>query len=131
MNSRVPRSSWLDCTGVFCYLPCVAVKVTLTAATFVRLPGDYLCDCVLAVVTRWHHAYLFIFCFLLLCHQQMFQMRDRAYQSWQTAQSNLTKKKEAEMKFKVSGKSDKLAQVQAEIQDVGGVGWGRVGLGVG
>ena len=50
----------------------------------------------------------------------MFQMRDRAYQTWQTAQSTLTKKKEAEMKFKVAGKSDKLAQCQAEIQDVSG-----------
>lgn len=49
--------------------------------------------------------------------RQMFQMRDRAYQTWQTAQSTLTKKKEAEMKFKVAGKSDKLAQCQAEMQD--------------
>ena len=60
----------------------------------------------------------------------MFQMRDRAYQTWQTAQSTLTKKKEAEMKFKVAGKSDKLAQVQAEIQEVGRqdrVGRARVG----
>ena len=58
----------------------------------------------------------------------MFQMRDRAYQTWQTAQSTLTKKKEAEMKFKVAGKSDKLAQCQSEIQDVSGKeGWGRVG----
>ena len=54
----------------------------------------------------------------------MFQMRDRAYQTWQTAQSTLTKKKEAEMKFKVAGKSDKLAQCQSEIQDVSGKeGW--------
>lgn len=63
----------------------------------------------------------------------MFQMRDRAYQTWQTAQSTLTKKKEAEMKFKVAGKSDKLAQVQAEIQEVGRrdrVGQGKSGTDV-
>ena len=63
----------------------------------------------------------------------MFQMRDRAYQTWQTAQSTLTKKKEAEMKFKVAGKSDKLAQVQAEIQEVGRrdrVGQGKGGTDV-
>ena len=60
----------------------------------------------------------------------MFQMRDRAFQTWQNAQTTLTKKKESEMKFKVAGKTDKLAQIQAEIQDVGeGAGWDGLGGG--
>ena len=45
-------------------------------------------------------------------------MRDKAYQTWQNAQSTVVKKKEAELKFKASGKTDKLAQAQAEITEV-------------
>ena len=44
-------------------------------------------------------------------------MRDKAYQTWQNAQSTVVKKKEAELKFKASGKTDKLAQAQAEITE--------------
>ncbi len=45
-------------------------------------------------------------------------MRAKLYNNWQSAQSTLAKKREAEVKLQVSGKPEKLAQIKQEIEDV-------------
>lgn len=50
-------------------------------------------------------------------------MRVRAYSSWQSAQQTLSKKREQEQKLTAAGKLDKLPAVQAEIVEVGVVGF--------
>ncbi len=45
-------------------------------------------------------------------------MRAKLYGNWQSAQSTLAKKREAEVKLQVGGKPEKLAQIKQEIEDV-------------
>lgn len=49
--------------------------------------------------------------------RDVFREREKIYHSWQTAQSNLSKKREQEVKFQAAGKQDKVAQVQDEIKE--------------
>ncbi|XP_071794041.1 sorting nexin-2-like [Asterias amurensis] len=46
-----------------------------------------------------------------------FREREKLFGTWQSAQMTLAKKREQEAKLKISGKPDKLAQVQEEIKD--------------
>ena len=45
-------------------------------------------------------------------------MRVRAYNTWQSAQQTLSKKREQEHKLTAAGKLDKLQLVKAEIEEV-------------
>jgi len=47
-----------------------------------------------------------------------FDFRVKAYNSWQSAQNTLTKKRESEMKLQAGGKQEKIAQIQQEIKEV-------------
>ena len=47
-----------------------------------------------------------------------FSLRVKAFNTWQSSQNTLGKKKEAEIKLQAGGKPEKLAQVQQEIKDV-------------
>ena len=64
---------------------------------------------------------LFYFCFLFLLFvslQTCFSLRDKAYNTWQSAEKSLANKKELEQKLQTTGKTEKIPQVQQEIKDV-------------
>ena len=60
----------------------------------------------------------FPFFFFAMFIQDAFREREKLFGTWQSAQMTLAKKREQEAKLKISGKPDKLAQVQEEIKDV-------------
>jgi len=55
---------------------------------------------------------------LLASIKVTFDFRVKAYNSWQSAQNTLTKKRESEMKLQAGGKQEKIAQIQQEIKEV-------------
>ena len=55
---------------------------------------------------------------MLLCRQEAFREREKMFAIWQSAQATLAKKRDQEAKLKISGKPEKLTQVQDEIKDV-------------
>lgn len=63
-----------------------------------------------------------------LALQTTFQLRVKAYNSWQSAQTTLAKKRENEVKLQTAGKPEKIAQAKAEIEDVSLDKWWRLGL---
>ncbi|XP_071512033.1 sorting nexin-2-like [Diadema antillarum] len=54
---------------------------------------------------------------LLAAVREAFREREKSYLTWQNAQTTLSKKRDLEAKLKVSGKPEKLQQVQEEIKD--------------
>ena len=50
--------------------------------------------------------------------KEVFMVRTKSWQIWQNFVQNVNKKKESEVKMQASGRSDKIAQVQAEIKDL-------------
>ena len=50
--------------------------------------------------------------------QGTFQLRVKAYNNWQAAQTTLAKKHENEVKLQTAGKPEKLAQAKTEIEEV-------------
>lgn len=53
-----------------------------------------------------------------MIRQEAFREREKTFHNWQTAQTNLAKKREQEAKLKSTGKTEKLPQVEQEIKDV-------------
>ncbi|NP_001171861.1 sorting nexin 2 [Saccoglossus kowalevskii] len=49
--------------------------------------------------------------------REVFREREKAFHTWQNAQTTLSKKQEQEVKLQASGKQDKVAQIQDEIKD--------------
>lgn len=45
-------------------------------------------------------------------------MRVKLFNTWQSAQATLAKKRETEVKLQTGGKPEKIAQIKQEIQDV-------------
>lgn len=50
--------------------------------------------------------------------QGTFQLRVKAYNNWQSAQTALAKKRENEVKLQTAGKPEKLAQAKVDIEEV-------------
>lgn len=62
---------------------------------------------------------LFLLSFsLFVSLQTCFSLRDKAYNTWQSAEKSLANKKELEQKLQTTGKTEKIPQVQQEIKDV-------------
>jgi len=55
---------------------------------------------------------------LILEIKEVFMVRVKSWQNWQTAEQNLQRKKETEAKMQASGKTDKISQIQADIRDL-------------
>lgn len=55
---------------------------------------------------------------LITVVKDVFHNRVKVFQTWQTAQQTLTKKKEAKIKYEMSGKSDKINLANEEIAEV-------------
>lgn len=51
--------------------------------------------------------------------QETFNQRVKNYNTWTNSQKTLQGKRDTEAKMQTTGKTEKLPQVQAEIQDVG------------
>ena len=56
-------------------------------------------------------------------------MRVKLFNTWQSAQATLAKKRETEVKLQAGGKPEKIAQIKQEIKDVREGGRGREGEG--
>nr|XP_054756130.1 sorting nexin-2-like [Lytechinus pictus] len=54
---------------------------------------------------------------LLAAVREAFREREKCFLTWQNAQTTLAKKRDTEAKLKISGKPEKLQQVQDEIKD--------------
>uniref|UniRef100_A0A915HPD0 PX domain-containing protein n=1 Tax=Romanomermis culicivorax TaxID=13658 RepID=A0A915HPD0_ROMCU len=54
---------------------------------------------------------------LILSIKDIFQERIKCWQAWQTAQLNLTRKRESKVRMEISGKTDRMSQVKKEIQE--------------
>uniref|UniRef100_A0A914WPB1 PX domain-containing protein n=1 Tax=Plectus sambesii TaxID=2011161 RepID=A0A914WPB1_9BILA len=54
---------------------------------------------------------------LIAAVKEVFYERVKAWQNWQTAQQNLTKKRELKTRMELSGKTDKLPQAKQEVTD--------------
>lgn len=50
--------------------------------------------------------------------KEVLMIRVKSWQNWQTNEQTLQRKKESEAKLQAAGRSDKIAQVQAEIKDM-------------
>ena len=55
---------------------------------------------------------------LFVCVQACFSQREKAYQAWQIAQTNLIKKREQEGKLQAAGNTEKVKLCQEEIVQV-------------
>nr|XP_002130718.1 sorting nexin-2-like [Ciona intestinalis] len=50
--------------------------------------------------------------------KEIFMVRVKSWQNWQNAEQNVQRKKEAEAKMQASGRTDKIAQIQADIKEL-------------